>query len=119
MDRKFLLGRRQSMSRATLEGLERRSLMSATAGVDELSLVTPRGHTEHDHAYELDHDVEYTVLEPGTKRPTSGDTAITGTAAATTAGFQIVIRFPDSTLTPAQQAVFTAAADRWEQAITG
>lgn len=35
------------------------------------------------------------------------------------AGFQIVVRFPDSSLTTTQQQVFLGAAARWSQVITG
>jgi len=36
-----------------------------------------------------------------------------------TAGFQIIVSFPDNSLTTAQQAVFQQAANRWQEIIVG
>jgi hypothetical protein len=43
---------------------------------------------------------------------------ITGTAGVASQ-FQIVVNFPDATLTASQKAIFTIAAQRWSQVITG
>lgn len=42
-----------------------------------------------------------------------------GGGGTTTGGFQITVRFTDSTLTTAQRAIFQQAADRWAQIIVG
>lgn len=93
--------RSRQSPKALFEALEGRTLWSVSSGAGDLDM----GRFL---------DVEPVTTPTATAQPAAADLSAAGAP-----GFQIQVVFPDATLTPSQQAVFTSAAARWQQVITG